>query len=98
MEGDIAGPSRGSRRRPQGEKRKLPDSERSNSSATHSVERGRKRKKVSEIIGSGSWVCRESYCGLSLPDEGSLERHYRGHCAQEEEKLARGVSNRKNAM
>ena len=98
MEGDIAGPSRGSRRRPQGKKRKLLDSERSSSSATHSVERGRKRKKVSEIIGSGSWVCRESYCGLSLPDEGSLERHYRGHCAQEEEKLARGVSNRNNAI
>jgi len=90
----VAGPSsRGSRRRPQGEKRKAEGCERGETGGKRSPagegQGGRKRPRVSEIIGVGTWICRESYCGLSLPDQSSLERHYRGHCAQEEEKLAR---------
>jgi len=99
MDAEAAGPSssRGSRRRPEGEKRKLEECE--GEGGTGSGKRkpsgegrgsGRKRQRAFETsAGVGSWICRESYCGLSLPDQSSLERHYRGHCAQEEEKLAR---------
>jgi len=102
MDVDGSGPSsRGSRRRPQGEKRKSEGCERERegervvelggkkNTAAGESQGGRKRQRVSEISGVGSWICRESYCGLSLPDQSSLERHYRGHCAQEEVKLAR---------
>ena len=98
MDEDAAGPSsRGSRRRPQGGKRKSEGCEReieldgTGARRNLAVESpgGRKRQRLSEISGVGSWICRESYCGLSLPDQSSLERHYRGHCAQEEVKLAR---------
>ena len=96
MDAEAAGPSnRGSRRRPQAEKRKMEECEGREGEAAgernvvREVQGGRKRQRMSEIIGAGSWICRESYCGLSLPDQSSLERHYRGHCAQEEEKLVR---------
>lgn len=39
--------------------------------------------------GEGEFVCREPYCGLSLGDEASLDRHYKVHLDQELDKLTR---------
>jgi len=50
--------------------------------------RSRKRRlDLNSCFSVSNFICSESYCGLTLPDEDSLEQHYRQHFHQELEKL-----------
>jgi len=53
-----------------------------------SSKRARKRRlDLSNLNTVSNFICKESYCGLTLPDEPSLDSHYQQHYAQELEKL-----------
>jgi len=47
----------------------------------------KKRLDLNSCFSISNFICSESYCGLTLPDEASLDQHYRQHYQQELEKL-----------
>ena len=55
---------RGRRRRPVKEEER-----------TEGEERGGRKRRRCEGEGGGSWVCQESYCGLTMQDQASLARY-----------------------
>jgi len=53
-----------------------------------SSKRARKRRlDLNNLNTVSNFICKESYCGLTLPDEPCLDSHYQQHYAQELEKL-----------
>lgn len=47
----------------------------------------KRRLDLNSCFSISNYICSESYCGLTLPDEASLDQHYRQHFVQELEKL-----------
>jgi len=47
----------------------------------------KRRLDLNSCFSVSNYICSESYCGLTLPDEASLDQHYRQHFEQELEKL-----------
>ena len=56
---------RGRRRRPEREEK--------------GEERGERKRRRCEGEGVGSWVCQETYCGLTMQDQDSLARYFTLH-------------------
>eukprot|EP00092_Neocalanus_flemingeri_P016780 GFUD01018149.1.p1 GENE.GFUD01018149.1~~GFUD01018149.1.p1 ORF type:complete len:346 (+),score=76.11 GFUD01018149.1:97-1134(+) len=52
--------------------------------------RSRKRRlDLNSCFSVSNFICSESYCGLTLPDEESLDQHYKQHLEQELGKLTK---------
>jgi len=47
----------------------------------------KKRLDLNNCFSVSNFICSESYCGLTLPDEAKLEKHYKQHFDLELEKL-----------